>query len=124
MCLRSSAKLILGFFIPFNTFCFAASEVSPDKFVLCKLKGHVRTIHIEKVSEGRCSTLYTKDGQQSEVWRGLSMASCQSILTNVQKNLEGGAWKCRIPAQSRILMNETPSSAPKPKERGIATERK
>ena len=73
-----------------------------DLSVLCKLRKEVRTLRIEKLSDGKCKTIYTKLGKDQDIGSAQSENSCTNILQKVRVNLEASAWKFREVKDSRV----------------------
>lgn len=71
----------------------AVSDV-PYAHVICKNQKIVRTIRVEK-GPGKCSTLYTKNGQDQVIASGINATSCKKFMSDVQENLTKAGWKCR-----------------------------
>lgn len=75
------------------------------KFVLCKSKKVVRSIQIEPTADG-CRTIYSKAGVERVVGQGKNPLSCDQVMKNIRKNLEGADWKCKeVPALTSSEMN-------------------
>jgi len=72
----------------------AEGAVEASKFIMCRSQKIVRTIRIEKVSDG-CETVYTKAGVDRVVGSGRHQESCESVLNNIRRNLEDAHWNCR-----------------------------
>jgi hypothetical protein len=73
----------------------AHAESKPVAYVLCKLKGNVRTVRIDLDANGVCTTTYNKGGADKVIGSGRNQPSCQHFLDNVKVNLEKSNWKCR-----------------------------
>lgn len=71
----------------------AISDV-PIAHVICKNQKVVRTLRVQK-GNGKCETLYTKNGQDQVIASGINANSCKKYLTDVQGNLIKAGWKCR-----------------------------
>ncbi len=74
------------------------------KYVMCKSHKIVRTIRVSQENENErlCTTTYTKAGVDRIVGSGQSVQTCQTILKNIQNNLEKADWRCRDISRARI----------------------
>jgi hypothetical protein len=53
-------------------------------------------VHVEKdPSSARCITIYTRNGVDKQVARGLNHGSCVKIMGNIRVNLEKANWSCK-----------------------------
>lgn len=76
----------------------ASASVSAENFeqyTLCKLRGEVRALRIDKDSEGKCRSTYTKLGRVHQIGEAQYMESCQDFVSRTRVNLEQADWKCR-----------------------------
>jgi|JI10StandDraft_1071094.scaffolds.fasta_scaffold1432121_2 hypothetical protein len=74
-----------------------------NKFVVCKLRGEVRTLEISQGGpDNGCETLYGKGSRTERVGWGKNFAGCNQILENVQKNLDVHGWKCNDKTENRV----------------------
>lgn len=73
---------------------FASAEGPSINYVLCKLKGNVRTVRIDVDDQKTCHTIYSKAGVEKEIGSGRNKGSCDHFLDNVRINLEKSNWKC------------------------------
>jgi len=64
-------------------------------FVLCERQRDVRWMRVFSSSDGKCKTVYSKDGYSQVVSSATFYSSCEAVLLNVKKNVEGGGFKCR-----------------------------
>jgi hypothetical protein len=78
----------------------AVSDV-PFAHVICKNQKIVRTLRVQKAN-GKCETLYTKNGQDQVIASGWNATSCKKFLTDVQENLIKAGWKCRETTDSKV----------------------
>ena len=68
---------------------------SSDVFFLCKnMKGSARWLRAYKSDNGKCQTVYSKDGYLQIISSATYMTSCEGVLHNVRKNIEEGGYKC------------------------------
>lgn len=79
-----------------------AEVKSPELSVICRLQKNVRTLRVEKVSDGNCRTIYTKAGQDQNIGNAQSAQSCEDILNKVRDVLEKANWKCKEVQESRV----------------------
>ncbi len=66
-----------------------------NMFVLCERQRDMRWIRVFSSSDGKCKTVYSKDGYSQVVSSATFYSSCEAVLLNVKKNVEGGGFKCR-----------------------------
>lgn len=95
--------LIIILLFPFTTF---AEEKSDNllSYVICKNKGIVRTIRVERDEATQaCVTMYTKDGKDQEVGRAQNKNSCSSVSENIRGNLVKAGWDCKDVSQKADL---------------------
>lgn len=79
-----------------------AMGAHPDEpLLICKNKKIVRTVRITK-ENGRCQTIYTKNGKSQLIGSGINPVSCQNFLDGVRKNLEASHWSCRDVKESSV----------------------
>lgn len=71
----------------------AEAEVS-DIFLLCKREKGVRWLRAYKLDNGKCKTLYSKEGYLQVVSSATYFSSCEGVLQSVRQNLEEGGFKC------------------------------
>ena len=63
--------------------------------IICKNEKQVRTLRADKVGDGGCRAVYTKQGVDQVVGSSIRKNGCETILENIRKNLEGNVWKCK-----------------------------
>src|SRR5688500_16686767 len=83
----------------------AAVSDTPYAHVICKNQKIVRTIRVEK-GEGKCETVYTKNGQDQIIASGNFPTSCKKFMMDVQDNLTKAGWKCR---ETQAIVSELSS---------------
>lgn len=66
-----------------------------NMFVLCERQRDIRWMRVFSSSDGKCKTVYSKDGYSQVVSSATFYSSCEAVLVNVRKNVEGGGFKCR-----------------------------
>jgi len=66
-----------------------------DLFFLCKnSKGSARWLRAYRIENGKCHTVYSKEGYLQVVSSATYMTSCVGVLHNIRKNIEEGGYKC------------------------------
>lgn len=82
----------------------AAADQKVMEYVLCKNQKVVRTIRItpETGEPQDCQVTYSKAGSDEVVGQSRSLASCQSILGNIQRNLESSKWNCKKVGNAKV----------------------
>jgi hypothetical protein len=87
------------------TFVVATSHaVEKNKvFILCERQKDVRWIRVFSSNDGKCKTVYSKDGFSQVVSSATFFSSCESVLNNVRKNVEGGGFKCKEAALAQVI---------------------
>lgn len=65
-----------------------------DIFFLCKNGKAVRWLRAYKLDNGKCHTIYSKEGYLQVISSGTYYTSCEGVLHNVRKNIEEGGYKC------------------------------
>lgn len=92
--------------IGFSSVAFASIDQKAAAFVLCKNKKDVRTIRVlNKLNNQGCLTTYSKGQVEEVVGEGRTLNGCQSILKNIQTNLENSRWSCRTVDMARVMMS-------------------
>ena len=92
--------VILGFFI-FSISLYSQNSYSglPEGFdvsYICRFGRDVRTLRVIPPGEdGRCQTIYTKEGVDQSVGKGQNPKSCIDIMEGIRGRIEAGGWKCR-----------------------------
>ncbi len=79
-----------------------ASE-STDIFYLCKRAKLARWLRAYKLDNGKCQTLYSKEGYMQIISSASYYASCVGVLHSVRKNLEEGQFKCELAPKFSVL---------------------
>ncbi|MBC7741401.1 MAG: hypothetical protein H7061_04335 [Bdellovibrionaceae bacterium] len=99
-----------GFFV--LIFVFITTSVSwsqnsepeiSEIFLLCKREKSVRWLRAYKLENGKCKTLYSKEGYLQVISSATYFSSCEGVLQSVQKNIEEGGFKCVNTAQVSVL---------------------
>lgn len=99
-------NLLAGLLLPA---LFASTAIAQEKlraFTLCRNGNIVRTIRVEPDGD-RFVAIYTKNGIDRQVGRGIHEASIRKILQNIQANLEKAGWQCKEVNQSTIIESES-----------------
>ncbi|MBY0555517.1 hypothetical protein K2P97_13380 [bacterium] len=76
---------------------------STDIFYLCKRDRTTRWLRAYKLENGKCQTLYSKEGYLQIISSATYFASCEGVLHSVRKNLEEGQFKCTVAAKYNVL---------------------
>lgn len=84
----------------------AASQNSTDILCVCKRNHSTRWLRAYKLDDGKCNTVYSKDGYLQIVGSGSYFSSCEAVLFNVKKNLEEGGFVCDLVLKHSILLLE------------------
>jgi hypothetical protein len=93
---QSFGTITVAGIILFSIFAKAAVDQQASSFVLCKNQKNVRTIRITPTSEADgCQITYSKAGVDEVVGQSHSVSGCQSVLGQIQANLESSKWNCR-----------------------------
>jgi hypothetical protein len=72
-----------------------ADSENADMFFLCKnSKGSARWLRAYRIENGKCHTVYSKEGYLQVISSATYMTSCVGVLHNVRKNIEEGGYKC------------------------------
>lgn len=74
-----------------------------NMFVVCERQGDVRWLRVFSSNDGKCKTVYSKDGFSQVVSSATFFSSCESVLVNVRKNVEGGGFKCRDAELANVI---------------------
>ncbi len=90
------------------SFARAGEDQKVAQYVLCKHERTVRTIRItpEKGGAQDCQVMYSKSGVDDIVGQSRSLSSCQSILKNIQENLEAAKWSCRRIESAKVSYSD------------------
>jgi hypothetical protein len=65
-----------------------------DLFYICKRDGATRWLRAYKLENGKCNTIYSKEGYLQNISSASYFSSCEAVLHSVQKNLVEGGFKC------------------------------
>lgn len=82
------------------------TENSTDILCVCKRAQSTRWLRAYKLDDGKCNTVYSKEGYLQVVGSGSYFSSCEAVLFNVKKNLEEGGFVCDLAPKHSILMLE------------------
>lgn len=93
--------LILG--LVFLGVFSAQAANGKSQFVICERKAEVRWIRIFSSADGKCKTVYSKEGYSQIVSSATYYSSCESVLQNIKKNVELGGYKCREEQLAQII---------------------
>lgn len=93
-------------FLIFSLWMTSVELLAADKnnmFVVCERQGDIRWIRVYSSNDGKCKTVYSKDGFSQVVSSATFFSSCESVLVNVKKNVEGGGFKCRDAELANVI---------------------
>lgn len=79
---------------------FAADR---NSFIICNRNRDVRWIRIYSADDGKCRTIYSKEGFTQIVSSATYYSSCESVLNNVKKNVEAGGFKCQEAVLGHVI---------------------
>lgn len=65
-----------------------------DIFFICKRDRSIRWLRAYKLENGKCKTIYSKEGYLQVISSATYFASCEAVLLSVKKNIEEGGFKC------------------------------
>ncbi len=83
-----------------------AEVADSDLFYLCKRGKNTRWLRAYKMENGKCNTIYSKEGYLQVIGSAVYYSSCEGVLHSVQKNLEEGGFKCNpVPKYSVIELD-------------------
>lgn len=74
-----------------------------DLFYLCKRNKNTRWLRAYKLENGKCNTIYSKEGYLQVIGSAVYFSSCEGVLHSVQKNLEEGGFKCNPVTKYSVL---------------------
>ncbi|MFN3697098.1 MAG: hypothetical protein ACK4VO_06605 [Pseudobdellovibrio sp.] len=72
-----------------------STEKSNNIFLVCERHKEVRWLRIFTGTDGKCKSVYSKEGFSQIVSSATYFSSCEAVLNNVKKNIEDGGFKCR-----------------------------
>ncbi len=78
------------------------ADQAASTLVLCKNQKTVRSLRITPEKDKECKVTYSKTGVDETIGQARSLEGCQTIVQNVQKNLEASDWKCRSVGNATI----------------------
>lgn len=64
-------------------------------FLVCERQKDIRWLRVFSSGDGKCKTVYSKDGYTQVVSSATFYASCEAVMLNVKKNIEEGGFKCK-----------------------------
>lgn len=83
--------IIIGWAVPATTH---SAETKKETFYKCTKGEEIRWIRLYKEANGKCKTVYSKNGNAEDVSEAKSYSWCEEVLNNVKKNLEKGGYSC------------------------------
>ena len=93
---------LLLFIISISSVVTFAADTN-NMFVICERQTDVRYLRVFSSNDGKCKTVYSKDGFTQVVSSATFFSSCESVLVNVRKNVEGGGFKCREAQLANVI---------------------
>ena len=81
----------------------AIQPQSEDIFLLCRREKGVRWLRAYKLENGKCKTVYSKEGYLQVIGSATFFSSCEGVLQSVKKNIEEGGFKCVPLTQVSVL---------------------
>ena len=93
-------------FIFFSLWMASVELLAADKdnmFVVCERQREVRWIRVFSSNDGKCKTVYSKEGYSQVVSSATFYSSCESVLNNVKKNVEGGGFNCHEAVRANVI---------------------
>ena len=79
------------------------SPDSSDIFYICKRFKDVRWLRAYKLENGKCKSLYSKEGYLQVISSATYFSSCEGVLVSGKKNLEEGNFKCTQMAKASVI---------------------
>ena len=101
MAVRFSFVILLAS-VGFASLSASAQQEKLRAFTLCRNGDIVRTIRVEPAGD-QFICVYTKNGVDREVGRGIHEPSIRKILENIQGNLVKAGWNCKEATQSTLI---------------------
>jgi hypothetical protein len=74
--------------------------IKKELFYKCVRGKELRWMRLNYLKNGKCKTVYSKEGNAKEVSKEVDHETCETILKNIKKNLESGGYSC----EEKILM--------------------
>ncbi|MBC7370304.1 MAG: hypothetical protein H7326_01995 [Bdellovibrionaceae bacterium] len=94
--LNSKGSVTRAFLLLFSASLLSAFSLPTMALtIICKNDKQVRTLRTDKVTDGGCRAVYTKQGVDQVVGSSIRKNGCETILENIRRNLEGNVWKCK-----------------------------
>lgn len=101
-----SICLLGSLFLPNFKAVNASTNQKLSAFVICKNKKNVRTLRIfpDGTKADNCTVTYSKGAVEEIVGSNRSTTTCNSILKNIQFNLEAAKWSCRSVQTAEVTL--------------------
>jgi len=64
-------------------------------FLVCERHKEVRWLRVFTAADGKCKSVYSKEGYSQVVSSATYFSSCEAVMMNVKKNIEDGGFKCK-----------------------------
>lgn len=78
------------------------SDLEKATYMICKHNKSVRTLRLRELSDGRCQSVYTKDGVDQIAAGSKSLDTCVRVIHDIRVNLEAHQWTCRDVSKSQV----------------------
>jgi len=75
--------------------CVSYAVEKNNIFLVCERHKEVRWLRTFTAADGKCKSIYSKEGYSQVVSSATYFSSCEAVLLNVKKNIEDGGFKCR-----------------------------
>lgn len=63
---------------------------------MCRKDKTVRTLRVEKKTNGRCYAFYTKAGVDQGIGNAMKQDICLDLVNQVKATLEKAEWQCKV----------------------------
>lgn len=101
--MRSSGFFILVVLFFSQGFDLNAQTASTDLFFVCHRQKEVRWLRTYKTENGKCKSLYSKEGYLQVISSASSFTYCETNMTAVKKNLEEGGFNCEAQSLAALV---------------------
>jgi hypothetical protein len=106
-----SSGIFIFIFALFMAPSFAQDPAAPadsnDIFYICKRDRSTRWLRAYKLENGKCKSLYSKEGYLQVISSATYFTSCEGVLMSVKKNLEEGNFKCTLMPKVSVIELES-----------------
>lgn len=98
-------KKILPLFI--FVMSFAQNLLSAESFDsqvwMCTRQKEIRWVRVSSSGDGKCKTLYSKDGFIQVVSSATFFTPCEAVMQNIKRNIEDGGFKCELKKMNSMI---------------------